>query len=166
LKAVNNLSRQRLCQLLELPRSSLYYKGVDKSESQAEAARLVECIERIVLSMPGYGYRRVRAQLERDGWHVNHKRVLAVMQRESLLCRLRRRWVRTTDSEHGLRVYPNLIKKLTLDRLDQVWVADITYIRLGNGGFCYLAAVLQGGRLAHRQRHRCTTRCARAEQSA
>ena len=133
---------QRLCQLVQLPRSSLYYKAADRSESEAELARLAEAVEQIALAMPGYGYRRVTAQLERDGWLVNHKRVLAVMQRESLLCKLRRRWVKTTDSEHGFRVYPNLVKKLRVERLNQVWVADITYVRLGCGGFCYLAAVL------------------------
>ncbi len=140
MKVVGGL--QRLCQLLALPRSSLYYKAADRSESEAASARLVEAVEQIVLAMPGYGYRRVTAQLERDGWQVNHKRVLQIMRRESLLCRLKKRWVKTTDSEHGLRVYPNLVKKLCVEHLNQVWVADITYVRLGCGGFCYLAAVL------------------------
>ena len=91
--------------------------------------------------MAGYGYRRVTEQLRRDGWRINAKRVLRVMRQESLLCQLRRRWVPTTDSDHGLTVYPNLPKTTVVERLDQVWVADITYIRLP-GGFCYLAAIL------------------------
>ena len=141
-ETVQALGRQRLCQLVQLPRSSLYYTPADRSASEAESARLVEAVEQIALEMPGYGYRRVTAQLERGGWLVNHKRVLQIMRRESLLCRLKKRWVKTTDSEHGLKVYPNLVKKLCVEHLNQVWVADITYVRLGCGGFCYLAAVL------------------------
>src|SRR5205823_6272222 len=84
------------------------------------------------------------AQLHRDGFSVNHKRVLRVMREESLLCELQRRWAQTTDSDHGLRVYPNLLadrgwRRLT--GLNQAWVGDITYIRLP-AGFCYLAALL------------------------
>src|SRR5205823_10146163 len=93
---------------------------------------------------PGYGYRRVTAHLRRDGWRINRKRVLRVMREESLLCQLKRHWTRTTDSEHGLRVYPNLLADCgwrALTGLDQAWVADLTYIRLPSG-FCYLAAIL------------------------
>ena len=105
---------------------------------------LREAIERIVLVCPGYGYRRVTHQLRREGISVNHKRVLRVMRAESLLCQLQRRWVRTTDSEHGLRVYPNLLKDAgwrQLTRINQAWAADITYIRLA-AEFVYLAVLL------------------------
>ena len=95
-----------------------------------------------IAETPAYGYRRITAQLVRESWRVNRKRVLAIMRREGLPCRRKRRWVATTDSEHGLPVYPNLTKTLTVERLNQVWVADIKYVRLGNGGFCYVAAVL------------------------
>lgn len=85
------------------------------------------------------------AQLRRDGWAgeraVNHKRVLRVMRQESLLCRLQKRFVVTTNSDHAHRAYPNLLKGLALSRPDRAWVADITYIRLP-GGFCYLATLL------------------------
>jgi transposase InsO family protein len=86
----------------------------------------------------------VTKALQRAGWVINHKRVLRLMREESLLCRLRRRWVKTTDSQHGLEVYPNLLKPAgwrLLTGKDQAWVADITYIRLPQG-FCYLAALL------------------------
>jgi transposase InsO family protein len=110
-------------------------------ERLEERARLVEAVERIVLEFGGYGYRRVTAQLRREGWQVNHKRVLRVMREESLLCHLKQRWTRTTDSAHGLRTYPNLLKEKTANGLNEIWVADITYVRLPQG-FCYLAAIL------------------------
>lgn len=94
-----------------------------------------------MLEFAGYGYRRVTAQLRRDGWQINAKRVLRVMRQESLLCHLKRRWTQTTDSTHGLRTYPNLLKEKKAVRLNEIWVADITYVRLPHG-FCYLAAIL------------------------
>jgi putative transposase len=102
---------------------------------------LRDAIERVVLEFAGYGYRRVTAALRREGWSVNHKRVLRIMREESLLCQLRRRFVPTTDSVHALGRYPNLIKDAEIDRLDQVWISNITYIRLPTA-FCYLAAIL------------------------
>jgi putative transposase len=102
---------------------------------------LRDAIERIVLAHPGYGYRRVTHALAREGWRVNHKRVLRVMREESLLCELKRRFVVTTASRHGLGGYPNLLRERTVDGLDQAWVADLTYIRLPTT-FCYLSAIL------------------------
>lgn len=107
-----------------------------------EAIALRDAIERIVLDFPGYGYRRVTQALRRNGaGSINHKRVLRIMGEESLLCQLKRRFVVTTDSAHGYRTYPHLLKGVTLDRLDQAWVADITYIRLPTT-FVYLACIL------------------------
>jgi transposase InsO family protein len=102
---------------------------------------LRDAIERIVLEFPGYGYRRVTKTLQREGWEINHKRVLRVMRDEALLCQLERRFARTTDSAHALRTYPNLLADLIPARPDQAWVADITYIRLP-ATFVYLACVL------------------------
>jgi transposase InsO family protein len=105
---------------------------------------LQEAIERITLAFPAYGYRRVTAQLQRDGFCVNHKRVLRVMREESLLCQLKRSWVKTTDSEHGLRVYPNLLAQAgwrQLTGINQAWAGDITYVRLREE-FVYLAVLL------------------------
>jgi putative transposase len=137
------------CATLSVNRGSYYRRRATLClEAPASFARadlnLRAAIEALVLEFPGYGYRRVTAQLHRDGWEVNHKRVLRLMREESLLCQLKRRWMRTTDSEHGMRVYPNLLKDCGWRRLtgvNQAWVADITYIRLP-GGFCYLAAIL------------------------
>jgi putative transposase len=104
---------------------------------------LRDAIERIVLEFPGYGYRRVTAQLNRLDWDVNHKRVLRVMRQEALLCQLRRSWSATTDSRHSLNIYPNLLAGRELSQPNQAWVADITYIRLPTA-FVYLACVLDG----------------------
>lgn len=137
------LPLERACQLLGMSRASYYRQGLPAAPA-AEATALREAIEQAVLEYPGYGYRRVTHYLRRTGWVVNHKRVLRIMREESLLCQLRRRWVRTTDSEHGLKVYPNLLKQAgwrLLTGTNQAWVADITYIRLPQG-FCYLAVIL------------------------
>lgn len=134
---------ERLCQLLPLGRRTVYHHrhATEEPERRKEATALRDRIEELALEFPGYGYRRVTAQLKREEWTVNHKRVLRVMREESLLCHIRRRWVPTTDSDHGLAVYPNLLKDETADRLNVVFVADLTYIRLP-GEFCYLATVL------------------------
>jgi putative transposase len=90
-----------------------------------------------------YGHRRITAQLRRLGIHVNHKRVLRIMRWENLLVKARKAYKATTKSNHSLAKYPNLARDLILTRLDQVWNADITYIRIA-AGFVYLAAVIDG----------------------
>lgn len=134
------LSIRRLCELFEVGRT-WYSTHPSPEERLSRDVAVRDAIEEIVLAFPGYGYRRVTKQLQRDGWTVNHKRVLRVMREESLLCQLKRRFVVTTDSGHGLRRYPNLIAALVVERPDQVWQADITYIRLPTG-FVYLACLL------------------------
>jgi transposase InsO family protein len=104
-------------------------------------ADLIDRIETICLEFPRYGYRRVTEQLKRDRWLVNHKRVLRLMRESDLLCRVKRHWTKTTDSQHGFPRYPNLIKGTNISRLNQVWLSDITYIRIRTG-FVYLAAIL------------------------
>ncbi len=125
-----------------LSRSSFYYKAkrhdVDREESETN---LRDRIEAICLEFPGYGYRRVYHQLKREGWMVNHKKVLRIMRESDLLCRAKRKRAKTTDSKHHFPRYPNLIKGMIINRLNQVWFADITYIRIRTG-FVYLAAVL------------------------
>ncbi len=87
-------------------------------------------IEEIILEFAGYGYRRVTHALARAGWQVNHKRVLRIMQEESLLCHLKKRFVMaTTNSRHRFPVSPNVLAGVVLERPDQAWVADLTYIR-------------------------------------
>ena len=125
-----------------LGRSTYYYrpKGVSV-EDRKEGADLRDRIEQIVVEHARYGYRRVTWQLRREGWVVNHKRVARIMGQESLQCQVKRRWVKTTDSAHGYGVYPNRLTGLEVTRPNQVWVADITYIRIVVG-FLYLAVVL------------------------
>ncbi len=136
------LSVRHLCTLLGANRAWYYAQPAHRTTpDNAEATCLRDAIERLVLTFPGYGYRRVTRQLQRDGWNVNHKRVLRVMHEESLLCHLRRRYVPTTDSAHGRKAYPNLYRAVMLDAPDQAWVADITYVRLPTA-FVYLATVL------------------------
>jgi len=127
---------------MKLPRSSFYHRERSGNPNQMQAeADLRDRIEAICLEFPRYGYRRVTHQLRREGELVNHKKVLRVMRESDLLCRVKRRWVKTTDSNHGFVRYPNLIKGLTVNGLNQVWLSDITYIRIRTG-FVYLAAIL------------------------
>ncbi len=140
--AAPSLSVRQLCALLDVNRAWYYARPVAGSDDEdGEAVRLRDAIEQIVLDFPGYGYRRVTKALIREGWLVNHKRVLRVMREESLLCHLKQRFVPTTDSGHDWRTYPNLVKGTIFDAPDQAWVADITYIRLPTA-FIYLAAIL------------------------
>jgi transposase InsO family protein len=127
---------------MKLARSSFYHKPKDESPDRMEKeADIRDKIEAICLEFPRYGYRRVTEQLKREGQQVNHKKVLRLMKESDLLCRGKRRWVRTTDSKHRLPRYPNLIKGKVISWLNQVWLSDITYIRIRTG-FVYLAALL------------------------
>ena len=135
------LSVERLCELFSVSRS-WYYEHSSQPENDAEEIALRDEIERIILEFAGYGYRRVTHALKRAGWQVNHKRVLRIMREESLLCHLKKRFVvMTTNSRHGLPVYPNRLAELVLTAPDQAWVADLTYIRL-HSAFVYLACIL------------------------
>ena len=138
--AFPQLSVRRLCALLGTGRTWYYTRPTAAAVAIRDTA-LRDAIERVVLDFPGYGYRRATKALQREGWDVNHKRVLRVMRKEALLCHLKRRFVVTTDAAHGCRTYPNLLAGLPITRLDQVWVADITYIRLPTA-FVYRACVL------------------------
>lgn len=124
-----------------LARSSYYYKGRLDLAKADEDERICIRMEQLALDYPRYGYRRMTAQLKREGFCVNHKRVLRLMREKSLLVRPRKGYVKTTDSKHGLRVYRNYYSGRTFRRINRAWVADITYVRLG-GGFCYLAVIL------------------------
>jgi putative transposase len=102
---------------------------------------ITDRIEAICLEFPGYGYRRVTKQLQYEGKIINHKKVLRLMRESDLLCRVRQKWVKTTDSKHPFFRYPNLVKDIIVSRMNQVWLADITYIRI-RAGFVYLAGIL------------------------
>ena len=138
--AYPQLSIRRLCALFGVSRT-WYCTHPSPDEVAARDVALRDAIERLVLAFPGYGYRRVTKQLQRHGWTVNHKRVLRVMREESSLCQLPRRFVVTTNSGHGHRRSPNRIADLVIERPDQVWQADITYIRLPTS-CVYLACLL------------------------
>jgi putative transposase len=127
---------------MKLSISSFYYKPKRQSPEHKEAeADLRGKIEDICLEFSRYGYRRVTHELRDRGCHVNHKKVLTIMRESDLLCRVKRKKVKTTNSKHRFPRYPNLIKGKAIDRLNQVWISDITYIRIRTG-FVYLAAIL------------------------
>ena len=126
---------------MKLARSSFYHQPRGKSPDEMKAeADLRDRIEAICSGFPRRGYRRVTCQLRREGKPVNHKKVLWLMQESDLLCRVKRKWLKTTNWKHPFRRYPNLIKGIVVSRLNQVWLAHITYIRIRTG-FIYLAAM-------------------------
>ena len=96
------------CRLAGVPRSS-YYRQRDREKIQADG--VVEEVRTICGEYPRYGYRRVTKELARRGAQVNHKRILTLMRKENLLCRIKRRFVHTTDSRHGLPIYPNVARR-------------------------------------------------------
>jgi transposase InsO family protein len=132
---------ERLCRLGGVSRAG-YYRRYAACPSAREDADLRDAIQRLALAHRHYGYRRITAQLRRDGWVVNAKRVLRLMREDNLLALRTKAFVpRTTDSRHGHAIVPNLIRNLVPSGIDQIWVADITYVRLGEA-FVYLAVVL------------------------
>lgn len=132
---------ERLCRLGEVSRAG-YYRRFETSPSAREDADLQGAIQRLALAHRHYGYRRITAQLRREGWFVNAKRVRRLMREDNLLALRARSFVpRTTDSRHGHAIVPNLIRTLVPTGIDQIWVADITYVRLAEA-FVYLAVVI------------------------
>jgi putative transposase len=124
-----------------LAHSTFYYKSHPNLAQAVCNAILSERMQALALIFPRYGYRRMTAQLRREGFQVNHKRILRLMRQANLLCRTKQRFARTTDSAHGWPLYPNLTKELKLTKLNQLWVADITYLHVREG-FAYLAVIL------------------------
>lgn len=125
-----------VCEVLELPRSSFYYQPQPAGD---EALRVA--ILQVVGDWPTYGYRRVTAMLRRAGWTVNHKRVQRLLHEMDLQLPHKAHNCRTTNSNHAFPRYPNLVQDLSIVRPDQVWVADITYIRLRRA-WVYLAVLM------------------------
>ncbi|HET8523872.1 MAG TPA: IS3 family transposase [Thermomicrobiales bacterium] len=138
--AYPELSIRRLCDLTGTGRT-WYYTHPTPDDRATREVELRDAIEQIVLEFPGYGYRRVTKHVQRAGWDVNHKRVLRVMRQEALLCQLERHFVVTTQSDHALTTYPNLLADATVETRDQAWIADVTYIHLPTT-FVYLACLL------------------------
>ena len=127
------------CSALGVSRSG-YVKWL-KREPRPDNMELRDELQTIVVEFPRYGYRRMTMELKRRGFAVNHKRVLRLMREDNLLCAKRLFKPMTTDSGHSLRVYPNLARGLAVTDLNQLWVADITYVRL-LAEFVYLAVVM------------------------
>jgi putative transposase len=131
----------RMCTLAGVSRA-VFYRGWGKVSPGREETALGDVIQRLALANRDYGYRRIGELLRREGWWVNHKRLLRIMHQDNLLC-LRKRLFRpaTTDSRHGWRIWPNLARRVVPMAVNQLWVADITYVRLDEQ-FIYLAVIL------------------------
>ena len=129
-----------LCQMTGLSRAGFYRWRAPRQVTPVEM-EIRDQMQMVALESPAYGYRRVTAELRRRGLDVNHKRVLRMMREDNLLCVRRRAFVVTTDARHNLPIYPNLAGTLTPAAINELWVADITYIRLRTE-FIYMAVVL------------------------
>ncbi len=129
-----------LCQMTGLSRAGFYRFRKPRQASPVEM-ELRDEMQKIAVESPAYGHRRITAALQQRGFNVNHKRVLRMMREDNLLCVRRRKFAVTTDSRHQLPVYPNLAGQLKPTAVNQLWVADITYIRL-QVEFIYLAVIL------------------------
>jgi putative transposase len=140
-KAGRGLTIKRLAELGRVSRSGFYRRGADGEPGPDADMDLRDAIQRIALEWPSYGRPRITHELRRRGWRVNPKRVYRLMREDNLLCVRKRKFVATTDSNHARPIYPNLARRMALSGVDQLWVADITYIRL-QYEFVYLAVIL------------------------
>jgi putative transposase len=125
-----------VCETLGVARSSYYHEAAGRDDQE-----LRQALQELAGRWPTYGYRRMTAELQRAGWTVNHKRVAQTMAELGLQAKVNRKRIQTTDSQHGGPRFPNLVLGRQVQRPDEVWVADITYIVLGRG-FVYLAVVM------------------------
>ena len=140
MKAKRGLTIERMVKLGRVSRSG-FYRFEDTKPDPDRDMNLRDAIQRIALEWPSYGRPRITAELRRRGWEVNPKRVYRLMREDNLLCVRKRKFVVTTDSNHGQKVYPNLARNMILTSTDQLWRADITYIRLREE-FVFLAVIL------------------------
>jgi transposase InsO family protein len=134
------LSVVQMCEVAAVSRAG-YYRFLDPVKRCPSDLDLRDAIQKIALEWPSYGSRRISGELKARGWNVNRKRVQRIMREDNLLCVVKRKFVVTTDSAHGRPVHPNLAGSLAVTGVDQLWVADITYIRLETE-FVYLAVIL------------------------
>ena len=141
MKADRGLTIERMVELGGVSRSSFYRFDKGGALRPDDDMELRDAIHRIALEWPSYGRPRITAELRRQGWTVNHKRVRRLLREDNLLCLRKRKFVVTTDSNHGRKVYPNLAGKISPTGVDQLWVADITYVRLQEE-FVFLAVIL------------------------
>ena len=132
----NEYPVSQICEVLACSRSSIYYEPKEQDDEKLRAA-----IKRLAGEWPTYGYRRIREMLRREGWAINRKRVRRLMKEMGLQAKVKRSRKRTTNSQHPFPRFPNLVQGLEIVRPDQVWVVDITYIRLRNE-WVYLAVIM------------------------
>jgi len=141
MNAGGGLTIERMLELGRVTRSSFYRFDPGRKAGADRDMELRDAIQRIALEWPCYGRPRITEELRRQGWTVNPKRVYRLMREDNLLCVRRRKFLVTTDSNHGRRIYPNLARELVLTGVNQLWIADLTYIRLREE-FVFLAAIL------------------------
>jgi transposase InsO family protein len=128
------------CQLAGVSRAS-YYRRWESRKPTEERMAVRDRLQCLALKYRYYGYRPITRLLKREGWVVNHKRVLRLMREDNLLSLKRRKFVMTTDSAHDWQIYPNLARHMQVTGTNQLWVSDITYVRLEQE-FIYLAVIL------------------------
>jgi len=141
MKANRGLTIERMVELGGVSRASFYRFDAERHPRPERDMDLRDAVQRVALEWPSYGRPRITAELRRRGWKVNPKRVYRLMREDNLLCVRKRKFVVTTDSNHNRKVYANLAGEMVLTGIDQLWVADITYIRL-ESEFVYLAVVI------------------------
>lgn len=129
-----------MCELAQVSRAS-FYRGWEEQQPREAETALRDLVQRMALAHRSYGYRRIAALVQRDGWSAGAEKVRRILKQDNLLAIRRRKFVAISDSNHRFQVYPNLAERAELTHADQVWVADITYIRLRQE-FVYLAVVL------------------------
>ena len=136
-----SLSIERMCERARVSRAG-FYRFLGERAPLEESMEVRSAIQQIALEhRRRYGYRRVTKELRRRGMMVNHKRVARIMREDNLLAVQPKQFVTTTNSSHGLEIYLNLARRMKLTAIDQLWIADITYIRLKEE-FVYLAVIL------------------------
>ena len=136
------LTIERMCTLAAVSRAGYYRFCAPAADTDEEESRLRDAIQRAAIESRQYGYRRVTHALRAQGWEVNHKRVARLMRADGLLAIRKRRFVpQTTHSKHDFEVAVNVARRLTPTAINQLWVADITYVRLGRADV-FLAVVL------------------------
>ncbi len=144
------LSVVQMCEVAGFSRAG-FYRFQDPQKPAPRDMKLREDMQKIAVEWPCYGSRRMARELRDRGWDINRKRVQRLMREDNLLCVAKRKFVVTTDSGHEGKVYPNLAGSMLLTDVDQLWIADITYIRLEEE-FVYLAVILDAYSMAFRRR--------------
>jgi putative transposase len=141
MKANRGLTAKRMVELGGVSRASFYRFDEAATTRADQDMDLRDAIQRVAVKWPSYGRPRITAELKRQGWKVGPNRVRRIMREDNLLCVRKRKFMVTTDSNHDRKVYPNLKSEMELSGINQLWVADITYIRL-EAEFVYLAVVI------------------------